>query len=751
VGSDPLEPVELGTPAWVGLQLHVAPDPAEGLVAALRLWVAGPGPDPPVGATAGVLLRRLRAAGLAPEVGIARWARAFEREWARGAWRRLRPARRAPVGVAGAVRLALAGGLPVPPAPVGSTAHAVLFGASGSGKSTALVHLARARLARGEPFVLLDVHGDLCARVVAGASVEEAARVRAIDPTRPGPVCGVRMLGVEGAPAEAERAHLLAALRRLGSDEGGLYWGFRMDRVFDGFAQLAQEEGGDLRDLFEMLVDPARRALARARTRRPELARFLDELAPIVRRNPEFLWPAAARLHRVLHSPALAGLIAPAGPGLPVEEALEEGGALLVRIPVALLGPEGAAFAATLLTTRLYLARVARAILPGASAGRVSFLLDEAHLLAPRLLAEMLAEGRKFGVEVVAATQYPGRLAPEVREAVEGAVHRHLLFRVPRVHAAMLGRFVGLAPAEAERSLPALPSGFALQLEGGPQGRRERVTFPPPPPEDPAAWAGCVRASQARYAPAGPEPSALPEEVERLGLALVASEEERSAPTPAELLRRDPALPGPERLEALIRAGRLNGELAVSEGRLRLTARGRYRLGFTPHTGASRESELHRALILEAYRLFARHGHRLEILRQDRFDAARPDARLLLLSPTSRAGPPGTLERELARVRGSWAWRLSGGRDVHVEAEVSGAERPERIRHDLAKGARADAFVLFVVPDPARARRVRSVLSAARVPRDRAAVWTLARARSGMRAPGEVPGGTPEPSCASAS
>jgi hypothetical protein len=56
---------------------------------------------------------------------------------------------------------------------------------------------------------------------------------------------------------------------------------------------------------------------------------------------------------------------------------------------------------------------------------------------------------------------------------------------------------------------------------------------------------------------------------------------------------------------------------------------------------------------------------------------------------------------------------------------VSGALRSERIRHGWEKARARGAFVLFVVSDAARARRVRATLENAEVGRDRAQVWTL--------------------------
>ncbi|MGI0151986.1 MAG: ATP-binding protein, partial [Thermoplasmata archaeon] len=342
--------------------------------------------------------------------------------------------------------------------------HTVLFGASGSGKSAFLVHRARECLDRGRPFVLFDVHGDLGARVVAALPPASSARLVAIDPSAPGPVPGVALLGGEGDRSEAERAHLLSALRRLGAEEGQPYWGFRLDRIFDTLLRVVQEERGDLRDLQDLLVDPARRELSRGRTAIPEVRQFLDELPGIMRRNPEFLWPAAARLSRILLSPRLAALVLPEATELPVEPLLGSGHGLLWRVPIGRFGSEGAQFVTTLLAARVYLGQVARADGSAPRGEGIALFLDEAQMIAPRLLTEILTEGRKFGLALYLATQFPERLEEGARRAAAASAGTHLLFRVPQAHAAALSGWSGLSPGEAERRLPVLDTATAIRI-----------------------------------------------------------------------------------------------------------------------------------------------------------------------------------------------------------------------------------------------------------------------------------------------
>ena len=189
--------------------------------------------------------------------------------------------------------------------------HVVAIGASGSGKSSFLARLACDRIALGRATVVLDVHGDLGPAISAGLDVTSRARLAAVDVTRPvEEIPGVALFqSVRPDDRERESAHLVASLRHLSHDGSEVYWGNRLEQVFDVFVRLVEEEHGGFADLFELLSNPARRDAARATTRRPVAARFLDELPALLRRNPEYLQPALARVQKVTLNPKLTRLL----------------------------------------------------------------------------------------------------------------------------------------------------------------------------------------------------------------------------------------------------------------------------------------------------------------------------------------------------------------------------------------------------------------------------------------------------------
>ncbi len=430
--------------------------------------------------------------------------------------------------------------------------------------------------------------------------------------------------------------------------------------------------------------------------------------------------------------PELAELLAPPDGGLEVERLIREGRPLLVRLPLAALGPEAAAFAATLVLGRIYLGLVETGPGPGA-APPVLLVLDEAQGFPPRLVSEILSDSRKFGLEALLATQYPDRLAPELRAAAAGAATTFIVFRVPAASAAHVGPWVGLPGIAEAGRLTSMPPGVAVVLDPSSGSPRWLTEVRKVPGREPSTWSDAVERTRSEFG----VPSSLPEvgldeaPTERVLLAILAAEEAGRPLLPEQVPRAAGDLLGspldPAELERAWARLEHGPECEVAPRTVRLTAAGERRIGLGAPTGAVSESAEHRALLLRAFRVFARKGHAVEILRQGRFDTTLPDALFRQLGSAGRASPV-EVARALDRVRTGWAWRCFSGRDVHLEAEVSGALRPERLRRGWAKARARGAFALFLVGDPVRARRVRSTLRSLGLRPDRAQVWTLSPA-----------------------
>ncbi|WP_420436023.1 hypothetical protein [Candidatus Poriferisocius sp.] len=90
-----------------------------------------------------------------------------------------------------------------------------------------------------------------------------------------------------------------------------------------------------------------------------------------------------------------------------------DGESLIVSAPASALGDQGAnLMMGTILNQLWHFARLRTN--PGQT---IDLFVDEVHRIPPKVLSELLAEGRKFGIRLRLTTQSPNQLAPEARNA----------------------------------------------------------------------------------------------------------------------------------------------------------------------------------------------------------------------------------------------------------------------------------------------------------------------------------------------
>ncbi len=589
--------------------------------------------------------------------------------------------------------------------------HVLVLGLTGSGKTQLLAHGAAEVHRRRVPLVALDMHGDLTPALLERLSDRPEEEFLLVGPG-PGEG-GMDVLAPPTADGSAVRVagsrvvgELLGALRPAGALRDDL-WGPRMERLLEGGLRCVLGTGGTLYDLARLYHDP----FGEAATLRPLLPdrilrEFLDELVSLHRRQPDFLASVQNRLARVLFDPTLRALVAPRSRGLDPEEALGQRRSILLHLPKGVLGEAGGLFVAHLLLARCYLALLRREA-PGEDRLRALFVLDEAHLLSPRLLGTMVREGRKFGVGLLLATQggpaTPGggeegtwsevgtvfalRMAP-------GPARQFLPWLAPRLplHAG------SPAAAELTGALVRLPRHAAYLRRVG-EDLPRLVVLPGP-----------VARAHARTAPTGPG-SPFPDPEPGASSPTEFADEETEGLL-ALLADRVPSDPKP----AWWREGERRAFFReLAPGKFQLTEAGWGRLGWRRETGAPRESFEHRRLLRDVYALFAYRGIALEMPRQGGFDQRLPDARWVRTTAPNGGGDPPRLRTDL----------FDRTRELHVEVEVSALEDPRRLARSWEKAQAQGAHLLWVAGTRWGGERLRAFLRRKRAGPQQATVWVL--------------------------
>jgi hypothetical protein len=571
--------------------------------------------------------------------------------------------------------------------------HLAVLGRTQSGKSTLALNLALQLLAKrpAATVVVVEPTGTLVEGIVSRLTRTIASDTVEIDPAHATfEKDGTQMVSVpigllrpteaaEEDPAvqsrwsEALAGDLLAAIRNAWGEES---IGGRAELVLRALVQgLALSPGSNLVDAYHILSSkPALQRFVRTAPPGP-LRDFLEHHLP--RLGYEFTMSSLDKVGKIATNPLLRVALCQRRNPVSFDQLLGHR-LVLLNLSKAALGADGANFLGAIYLTQLWasLQRSGRPDRP------VYLFLDEAHNYAIPTLADMLSEGAKFGLHVVAVTQYFHRVPQRVRAALVGNVDAWLLFTLGSEDMDDALRVVngeahgwrpddlvdGLRPHEVAMGV----SGPLLKLE----------TLPSPPP---GALAGEARAlvaeSSRRYAqPEDSEASPWLVGQEEAELVLRSLS---NGPRTKEEIACDTALP-PDRLSGALAlaVAAADVDLGVGDGLYRLAPRGEIHLEVLQ--ARRNEGEEHVETLTEFAMFLSRRGIAITI-------------------PPQVAG--------ILLPDGQFQW---GADTYNVEVECSTLSKAgQQVVRNVKKAWGAGRRVLIVVPDRSSISRALALLNGA--------------------------------------
>src|SRR5208283_4842393 len=340
-----------------------------------------------------------------------------------------RPDARLLVGVSGSRRVALPR----------EWNHLAILGRTQSGKSTLALNLVLQTLRKhpNSTVVVIEPTGTLVDGIVSRLPREIASETVEVDPAhatfQQGDATMVSvplslLLPPEGAEgdvssrnrwSEALAGDLLSAIRSAWGEES---IGGRAEFVLRALVQgLALTPGSNLVDAYHILTSkPALQRFVKSAPPGP-LRDFLEHHLP--RLDYNFTMSSLDKVGKIATNSLLRIALCQRDHAVSFDRLLGHR-LLLLNLSKAALGADGANFLGAIYLTQLW-AAVQRSGRPDRS---VYLVLDEVHNYAVPALADMLSEGAKFGLHVVAITQYLHRVPLRVRAALLGNVDVWLLF-----------------------------------------------------------------------------------------------------------------------------------------------------------------------------------------------------------------------------------------------------------------------------------------------------------------------------------
>lgn len=343
--------------------------------------------------------------------------------------------------------------------------HTLITGTWGSGKSTVLTRMALDDLRNGRPFLFIDPHGTAADWLCAFAEFL-GVPVIVLDPedgdtSRLSPFPKLRTDGRNRTQVEDAVAHLADAVASSLSDPD--WAGPRWQATVRSMFEVGAAHGAELAEVVTWLNDPRELSIRLdhasvsplARSTLGNLSRGPSSDADSVRG-----W-ASSKLHAIASGPARR-IFDRAGSGIDLADAVGKGVPIIVNLG-ALSTSEAE------LVGHLTLARVLHAAMHRAPDARTLFscYVDEAHRFPVRGLSRVLAEGRKFGIGLVLATQALSQLPGELADLAMG-VGTSIAFRATPDTAGRLSVLFDTPPAELTR-LPDLRCAIAVAGVGATQ------------------------------------------------------------------------------------------------------------------------------------------------------------------------------------------------------------------------------------------------------------------------------------------
>jgi hypothetical protein len=335
--------------------------------------------------------------------------------------------------------------------------HTYVVGATGTGKSTLLHNLIVQDLVAGHGMCLLDPHGDLFDAVLSSVPASRLDDVIVIDPYDPDWVVGLNPLCCDGESrtwqmqaAISDFFGILDHLYDLAKTGGPMFEQYLRNAML--LVMNDQNGIGTLDDVVRVFEAPDYRRRLLDVCRDPSVTDFWVRQAE--RATGELAMAAIApyitsKLNQFTQNALLGPILGQSHSTVSFADVVEHGSVVLVNLSVGQLGSRDARLLGMLVLGALFRAAASRQRNLEVPRRPFYTYLDEFHYFLTDAAAETLAQGRKFGLSLIAAHQHlgqledhAGRFRSRLLDAVLGNAATKLLYRLGPVDADRLACWV---------------------------------------------------------------------------------------------------------------------------------------------------------------------------------------------------------------------------------------------------------------------------------------------------------------------
>lgn len=345
--------------------------------------------------------------------------------------------------------------------------HAYIIGKTGMGKSTLLQTMISSDVRKGEGLAVLDPHGDLIEKVLKNIPACRKKDLIYLNPQdKSNGICFNPLENKNPEESHLVASGLISVFKKIWQD----FWGPRMEHILrNALLTLLEFPNTTLLDLQRLLVEKDFRKEKILGLKDRQVQYFwLNEFEKYSKFfRQEAIAPIQNKIGQFLSSPIIRKVIAQPKSSFNLREVMDQGKILLVNLSKGKIGEDNASLLGAMLTTKIGLTALSRGNMPEEQRQDFYLYIDEFQSFITDSYIDVLAEARKYRLNLILAHQYLNQIEEKIRQAVFGNVGTIVSFRIGAEDARYLEQeFYPVFGQEDLVNLPCYTAYLKLMIDG---------------------------------------------------------------------------------------------------------------------------------------------------------------------------------------------------------------------------------------------------------------------------------------------
>lgn len=308
--------------------------------------------------------------------------------------------------------------------------HMYAIGRTGVGKSTLFLNMMTQDLVYGNNFAIIDPHGDLAENILAYVPRNRINDVVYINPADTEFPVGMNMFGfVDEKERHLVAANIISIFRKSWADS----WGPRMGYLLhNAVLALLEIPNSTLLSLLQLLTNEKYRNSVVRRVNDPIVRHYWEsQFSQFPERQlGEITSPVLNKIGAYATNTYLRNMFGQVKTTVDFDKIINGKGVLVVNLSKGKIGEDAANLLGSFIVANLQMAAMRRASIPERERKDFYLYVDEFQNFTTESFANILAEARKYRLNLVLAHQYLGQLDTKVRDAVLANVGTTIMFRM---------------------------------------------------------------------------------------------------------------------------------------------------------------------------------------------------------------------------------------------------------------------------------------------------------------------------------